>query len=103
MTRNRARCVSFRNGFAQAIDLDDQLHLVVHFLGPIRDVEWMLVAEDCALGFEKNHRLRRHLVAEFTGVVGIVSADADDFHGIADESVVHKERHLHPSVQSATI
>ena len=68
------RRVRFRNGLAQAIDFDDQLHLVVHFLGPFRDVEWMLVAENRALGFEKNHGLRRHLVAEFTGVVGVVSA-----------------------------
>ena len=73
--------MGFRDGFAQSIDLDHQFDLVVHILGPLRNVKRMLVAQDGALWLQKHHRFSRRLVAQFSSVVGVVAPNANDFHG----------------------
>ena len=51
----------------------------------------MLVTENGALGLQKNHGLRGNLVAQLAGVVGVIPADANDFHARRDQSLTKND------------
>ena len=69
----------FRYIAAESPDHHRQLGLVIDPLGLPRQSDGLPRTDHRGAGLEEDHRLCRHLVAHFLGVLRIVASDGDDF------------------------
>jgi hypothetical protein len=65
---------------ANAVDFDKDLHLMVNFVGEIRNKKRLTLLPQTRVGLHKNNRLVRAIVLEFFNMLWVITPDTNEFH-----------------------
>ena len=65
---------------ANTVDFDEDLHLMVNFVGKIRYKKRLTVLPQTRVGLHKNDRRIRAIVLEFFNMLCVITTDTNELH-----------------------
>jgi hypothetical protein len=65
---------------ANAVDFDKDLHLMVDFVGEIRNKKRLTLLSQTRVGLHKNDRRIWAIVLEFFNMLCVITSDTNEFH-----------------------